>query len=102
MARRWAARNSAETSGSAARVFSRSQVSKSLWLSCFIFLPFAKVQIVQLLPKLFRGTKQMYLHRSNIQVENLSDFRQAPIFIMPQCKRRTLPEAEPSDGSCDP
>ena len=41
-----------------------------------------KVQIVQLLPKLFRGTKQMYFHGSNVKIEDLGDFRQAPVFIM--------------------
>src|SRR4029077_16266143 len=65
---------------------SRSNVS--------FFFPIPKVQVVQLLPKLFDRTKQVYLHGSNVQIEQLGDFRQTPIFIMPQSKRRPLPQAE--------
>ena len=97
MLRRCAARNSEDTSGSGRFcVRWRSQFLEiSQWSVFFIFFPIAKVQIVQLLPKLFRGTKQMHFHSSNIQVQDLGDFGQAPIFIMPQCERGALAEAEP-------
>jgi hypothetical protein len=62
-----------------------------------MFFPIVKVQIVQLLPKLFRGTKKVYFHCSNVQVQDLGNFRQASIFLMPQCKRGALAEAEPGE-----
>ncbi len=57
---------------------------------------------MQLLPKLFRGTKQVHFHSSNIQVQDLGDFGQAPIFIMPQCERRALAEAEAFERARQP
>ena len=59
-----------------------------------MFFPITKVQVVQLLPKLFRGTKQMYFHSSNIQFQDLGYFRQAPIFIMLERENGTLAQAE--------
>src|ERR1700733_16189846 len=103
MLRRCAARNSEDTSGSGSLcVRSCSHFSKSVCSVCFIFLPITKVQIVQLLPKLFRGTKQMHFHSSNIQVQDLGYFGQAPIFIMPQCERRPLAEAKPCERAREP
>src|SRR5271170_1356364 len=108
MLRRCWARNSGDTSGSGTSFVTRlSQLSKSVLSVFFIFFPvtlvqIVKVQIVQLLPKLFRGTKQMHFHRSNIHVQDLGYFRQAPIFIMPQCKRGALAEAQPFERARQP
>src|SRR5580693_7892572 len=102
MLRRCAARNSEDTSCSG-RFCVRwcNHRSNSSWSVFFIFFPITKVQIVQLLPKLFRGTKQMHFHSSNIQVQDLGYFGQAPIFIMPQCECGALAETEPFERACE-
>ena len=108
MLRRCAARNSEDTSGSGSFLcLLRQPILKISLIFVFHFLPVTlthimKVQIVQLLPKLFRGTKQMHLHGSNIQLQDLGDFRQAPIFIMPQCECGALAEAQPCERACQP
>src|SRR5271167_489745 len=91
--------NSPRHSGHSSRCWSSSfnpynQSLKSVSFQCFISSSMAKVQVVQLLPKLCSGTKQMHFHGTNIQVQNLGDFRHAPVLMMPQCERRPLAETE--------